>query len=324
MPKGTDKEREAVMFYISRGWTPEQAIGIVGNLKRESGLQTTISGDNGVATGIAQWHPDRYNRLKQQYGDKSNDFYNQLAFVDWELNNTEKKAGDLLRNSKGVWEAGRIISDEYERPKVKFGNDKTRQSHVSNIASKFKGITLTDEDRKRFQNSLSSQSYGSNPQINVNFEGVPDVYREAQKEEVAQAKEELSQKEKEYNFIQELRSRQEQQLALQQQQEDYSNQEEQSQDLQQETPLEIFNNISQFVDAPIAQQGGEIIKDNNGYWNPDNHGKVVEIGSNMITMKGVKEPLLGVSKETGERKIMYPDLDYFFKNTKNVIEIPIT
>ena len=68
-----------------------------------------------------------------------------------------------------------------------------------------------------------------------------------------------------------------------------------------------------------AESGG-IIKDNNGYWNPNNWGKTVEIASPNITMKGVKQPLVGYAPETGETKIMLPGEDYFFNGANRVIE----
>ena len=76
------------------------------------------------------------------------------------------------------------------------------------------------------------------------------------------------------------------------------------------------------VQRNIMQSGGKIIKDNNGYWNPKNWGKQVEISSPNITMQGVNQPLWGTSKETGETKLMMPEEDYYFQNTKNVIETP--
>lgn len=68
-------------------------------------------------------------------------------------------------------------------------------------------------------------------------------------------------------------------------------------------------------------QDGGIIKDNNGYWNPDNWGKVVKIDSNRITMKGVNQPLIGVS-DKGDVQYMEPDGEYKFKGN-SVIEVPI-
>lgn len=71
-------------------------------------------------------------------------------------------------------------------------------------------------------------------------------------------------------------------------------------------------------------QNGGIIKDNNGYWNSDNWGKTVEINSPNITMNGVLQPLIGISKETGEKRIMYPGESHKFAKTKHVIEKPLT
>jgi hypothetical protein len=66
---------------------------------------------------------------------------------------------------------------------------------------------------------------------------------------------------------------------------------------------------------------GSVTKDDNGYWNPENWGEPVEIGSNEITMQGVYEPLLGIS-DTGDTQMMYPGQDYKFKGNK-VTEYPV-
>lgn len=76
----------------------------------------------------------------------------------------------------------------------------------------------------------------------------------------------------------------------------------------------------------ISRNGGwldkyNVVKDNKGYWNPENWGKVVEIDSNDITMKGVDQPLIGVSDE-GDVKYMEPGKDYKFKG-KKVKEYPV-
>jgi hypothetical protein len=71
----------------------------------------------------------------------------------------------------------------------------------------------------------------------------------------------------------------------------------------------------------ISKQGSKIKKDDNGYWNPENWGEPVEIGSNEITMQGVYEPLLGIS-DTGDTQMMYPGEDYTFDG-ESVTEYPI-
>jgi hypothetical protein len=72
---------------------------------------------------------------------------------------------------------------------------------------------------------------------------------------------------------------------------------------------------------PKQKEGGYIKKDDMGYWNPDNWGEPVEIGSNEITMEGVYEPLLGIS-DTGDVQMMYPGEDYTFDG-ESVTEIPM-
>jgi hypothetical protein len=72
---------------------------------------------------------------------------------------------------------------------------------------------------------------------------------------------------------------------------------------------------------PKSMQDGGIVEDDMGYWNPDNRGKPVRINSNMITMEGVNEPLLGID-DTGDTKLMLPGENYKFKGEK-VTEYPI-
>jgi hypothetical protein len=106
-------------FFMSKGWTKEQAAGIVGNLQQESGpnLKINLPGDNGQAYGIAQWHPDRQKIFESVYGKSIRDstFPEQLAFVDYELNHNESSAGRMLRNSSTAGEAADIVDSFYER-----------------------------------------------------------------------------------------------------------------------------------------------------------------------------------------------------------------
>jgi hypothetical protein len=64
-----------------------------------------------------------------------------------------------------------------------------------------------------------------------------------------------------------------------------------------------------------------VIKDDMGYWNPDNWGSPVEIGSNEITMQDVPFDVLGISDE-GDTKLMKPGKNYKFKG-KKVTEFPM-
>jgi hypothetical protein len=109
---------QAMKFFIERGWSKDQAAGIVANLIEESGLDPNIGGDNGKAYGIGQWWPDRQAQFQKIFGKsiKGSSFMEQLAFVDWELGHTEAKAGNLLRGAGSARDAGAIVSRYYERP----------------------------------------------------------------------------------------------------------------------------------------------------------------------------------------------------------------
>ena len=85
----------------------------------------------------------------------------------------------------------------------------------------------------------------------------------------------------------------------------------------------LYQERGEFSENELAFLSEIAIKDNNGYWDKSNQGKVVEIEGNKITMNGVKEDLIGISKQTGEKKIMKPNKNYTFSNTKSVIEIPL-
>ncbi len=117
----SEARSKAMDFFMSEKggkWTKEQAAGIVSNLEAESRFNHKIPGDGGRAYGIAQWHPDRQQAFKQAYGKdiRNSTYEEQLAFVNHELKNNEKKAGNLLRKTTTPEQAGAVVSKHYERP----------------------------------------------------------------------------------------------------------------------------------------------------------------------------------------------------------------
>lgn len=115
----TQSAKKAVDFFVSKGYTKEQAAGIVGNLQAESGPNLNISalGDGGKAYGIAQWHPDRQADFKRAMGKdiRGSSLDDQLNFVVWELSNTEKSADSFLRSTDSPEEAAFAFDKYYER-----------------------------------------------------------------------------------------------------------------------------------------------------------------------------------------------------------------
>lgn len=113
------RAQQAHAYFVSQGWSPEQASGIVANLHKESGFNTGAVGDSGNAYGIAQWHSDRRAALSRLTGKSvvGASFEDQLAAVHAELTQGgERAAGNALRQARTAREAGAAVSSRYERP----------------------------------------------------------------------------------------------------------------------------------------------------------------------------------------------------------------
>lgn len=132
----TDASKEAFDYFVSQGWTPEQAAGIVGNLQVESGanISHTAVGDNGQAYGIAQWHPDRQAEFESVFGIpiQQSTYEQQLQFVNYELTQgNEQAAGRALSSAQTAEEAAAIVDKKYERSSG--ASIAQRQSNAGNI-----------------------------------------------------------------------------------------------------------------------------------------------------------------------------------------------
>ncbi|MGY4478645.1 hypothetical protein ACVILL_006059 [Bradyrhizobium sp. USDA 3364] len=114
------RAQEAMQFFMSKGYSREQAAGLVANLARESStFDPRAVGDSGKARGIAQWHPDRQADFKAWSGKDIGvaSFQEQLGFVDYELTKGKKgKVGALLKQTTSAREAAALVSRRYEIP----------------------------------------------------------------------------------------------------------------------------------------------------------------------------------------------------------------
>jgi hypothetical protein len=118
MYQGMNGGKEALAQLRMQGWSEAQARGILANVQAESGGRADAVGDNGHAYGLGQWHEDRQAMFKKLFGIDihKSDASQQLQFMNWELHNTERRAGDLLRAATNSQQAARIVSLNYERP----------------------------------------------------------------------------------------------------------------------------------------------------------------------------------------------------------------
>lgn len=110
----------AYSYLRSAGLSDGAAIGVVGNLIAESGLSTTIKGDGGKATGLAQWHPDRFSNLIAWARARGKDPYRletQLGYAVVEAQTaTGGNVWDRLKNVTDPVQASALWMRLFERP----------------------------------------------------------------------------------------------------------------------------------------------------------------------------------------------------------------
>lgn len=108
----------AYQFFMDKGYSPQAAAAMAGNANAESTGNPGAVGDNGLARGLFQWHPDRYAKL-QDWANRNNLDPNtvdtQLGFADYELRNGEKSAGTKLFGAKDLGSANDAMM-AYLRP----------------------------------------------------------------------------------------------------------------------------------------------------------------------------------------------------------------
>jgi len=114
-----DNRTAAFQWFLSQGYSPAAAAGIVGNLVQESGVNPNVRpGDNGSAFGVAQWRGDRYAALNNYVAAHggNNDLSTQLGFLDYELRNRYGSTFNKLMAARDPREATAAFALGYERP----------------------------------------------------------------------------------------------------------------------------------------------------------------------------------------------------------------
>lgn len=121
---GSEAVGVTVDYFRQQGWTEEQAMGIAANIEQESGFKHNNVGDGGQAYGLAQWHPDRQADFAKFSGKdiRKSTGVEQLDFIQHELTKGKyQAAGNSLKTATTAYDAGAIVSRQYERPADKEG-----------------------------------------------------------------------------------------------------------------------------------------------------------------------------------------------------------
>jgi hypothetical protein len=122
----------AWQFFLSRGWSPAQSAGIVGNLMQESGWRIDPTDTDGVAHGIAQWQGGRLQPmwswvaawasdpnnadLMKKNGDLpgKNSFTGQLNYIEHDLLHDHNSVAKIIKADGDPVEAANDWNKYYE------------------------------------------------------------------------------------------------------------------------------------------------------------------------------------------------------------------
>lgn len=390
---------KAYNYFINKGLTPAQASGIVGNLAQESSIhlktgleEVTDRKDKGY--GIAQWTFGRRTALeKYAKGVEKpvNDINVQLDFLWQELNTTEKKAFNALKNAQSPEQAAEIFHDKFERSADKKGdkNYNRRLNYANQFHSEFSGVTidtpqptsipngnqvdeeefmkafkraneLQQQEEYRQQQAIAENEYKTQLQNKINQrnfmlelanQDAVDVVEYNKEAKFQQGGMSTQYSKKMYPIMEKelsypiLRVEPTIQGGIEGYAQYYTDPNSDNPDysfLSKEDYLRKKTQIKQghkdyepYLQLYLKNSKGReevtVTYDNGGiqgipvssqgvYDYPEQNVLVPTDGN--ITMKNVEYPILGVSLETGQKQMMFPDRDYFFENTNRVLEIP--
>ncbi len=128
------RQKQALDYFMSQGWTAAQAAGIVGSLTQESRVDPESKNDKSGAYGIGQWLGSRVTDFKKWSGHdlEGSSLEDQLSFMQFELTKgKEQAAGRKLKASQSAADAAAVHSNAYERPGAEEANIGNRQTYAN-------------------------------------------------------------------------------------------------------------------------------------------------------------------------------------------------
>lgn len=318
----TIKQYQKKKDYISYANKLEKAHGlpdniIVGLMQAESNFNPEIiSGkkrSSAGAIGILQFMPET---AKEYRIDPTKPYQSINAAVKY-LKNSYKQLGNW-EDSIRSYNAGVGAIKEWKAGKRQL--PKETREYLGRVQ---KGMGINPNSN--YVASAPSQPMSFNTTVTTptfapieNLQSVPDMPEEEKKD--SEAMSELKTQQAEKNFLEDYYKAQQEYAAAQQQQA-----EEEEYQTQEMTPIDVigaYNQASQFVEQPLAQQGG-IIKDQEGQRKYPN--QITEIQGNIMATNGYGNIPLYVVPDVGEPRVIMPNTgNHTFKGATKFTEYPIT
>jgi hypothetical protein len=154
--------REVYQYLREKGVSDNHAIGMLANIKHESGFNPTAIGDKGTSIGLFQHHASRAESLKKFAGSSWQDWRKQ---VDFALQ--EKGTYNFLKSDfKTPEEASEWWTIKWEVPSNKYEKAKQRAKSIPEMVNLI-GVDYTPQPYEQNTRSQTQEINGSEfePQI---------------------------------------------------------------------------------------------------------------------------------------------------------------
>ena len=119
------------------GYNTAAAVGIMANIKYESGYKPVSSGDSGASYGICQWYSGRKTRLInwcEENGYDHSTLEGQLYYLQYDLTHNYTKVHKYLsaveNTADGAYDAGYYFCYHFESPSSKASKSVTRGEYA--------------------------------------------------------------------------------------------------------------------------------------------------------------------------------------------------
>lgn len=179
MGVGTGQDARAKQmhdYFTGKGYSETATAGLLAYVRGESGFKSdafNAAGGGQGAQGIGQWRGARIDNFRRMFGHdpRYGSFEEQMAFMDWELRNTEKGTGDALAGVQTPEQSASVVLRQYGRPSAAdlATGEGQRQGYAREYSTKF-GNHPAAPSGGRMQQSMGGNSHPAHVTVTIRNE----------------------------------------------------------------------------------------------------------------------------------------------------------
>jgi len=185
-------------------YTHKACCAVLGNMEQESGIRVKTGGsfDGNGSEGLCQWTFDRKTKMKDyakkhSKSGKWDSVDGQVAYLIWELQNTEKKANQVLYDQKQTLNTMTIEwGRAFERPSEQYANWTARCNYAKKWNTRMKDAgdasDTGEEEEQQTAPGIDMQKRSSKLYSSANYEYLDFEESEEKKKEKEQFSNQIS------------------------------------------------------------------------------------------------------------------------------------